>query len=247
VAFRSRDGAGNVEPTKSVSFKIDRTAPSLQVSGVADGVKYGDSTVRTIAFVGADAASGIGPVTATLDGKAIAFGTELVLYKLDLGVHTLVVSGTDRAGNPATRTVKFEVATSFADVQGLTAQFRQANRMTAKQYDALKKAIDAARREAERNRNAAAIKELQGFKANLRPLTDAEVKAVLTRDADALIVSLGGNPAATSGGATLASVTRTISVQKSTFARRGRTLVTRRTQVLERSMVRSGNVRTVKR
>ncbi len=67
---------------------------------MVDAAKYRDSTMRTISFVGADAASGIGPVTATLDGKAIAIGTELVLYKLDLGERTLVVSGTDRAGNP---------------------------------------------------------------------------------------------------------------------------------------------------
>jgi hypothetical protein len=62
-----------------------------------------------------------------------------------------------------------------------------------------------------------------------------------------LIVSLGGNPAATSGGAALATVARTISVQKSTFARKGRTLVTRRTQVLKRSMVRTAKARSAKR
>ena len=74
VLYRATDNGGNVSPVGSVTIKIDKTAPVVTVGGVAEGASLGDSGVLLPTWSATDATSGVGTVTATLDGAPLATG-----------------------------------------------------------------------------------------------------------------------------------------------------------------------------
>ena len=55
-----------------MTIKLDKTAPTVAVSGAADGASVGNS--GDITWTATDATSGIDTVTATVDGVAVADG-----------------------------------------------------------------------------------------------------------------------------------------------------------------------------
>ena len=190
VEFRSTDQAGNAEQAGSVTVKVDGTAPVVQVGGVQPGASYGDSTDLTLGFTGTDATSGLQAVTATLDGTPLPAGA-LALHTVPLGQHTLVVTGTDMAGNTATRTITFSVTTSFADVARLIDRFVAEGRLSPVVAAELKQELVRAEWFAARSQNSAAIRELQVFVREVdKRVTDTGAATVLRRDANALIAGL---------------------------------------------------------
>ncbi|MGH3462651.1 MAG: ThuA domain-containing protein [Kribbellaceae bacterium] len=190
VEFRSTDLAGNAEQAGSVTVKVDSTAPVVQVGGVQPGASYGDSTDLTLGFAGTDATSGLQAVTAVLDGTPLPAGA-LALHMVPLGQHTLVVTGTDKAGNTATRTITFSVATSFADVARLIDRFVAEARLSPVVAAELKQELVRAEWFAARSQDSAAIRELQVFVREVnKRVTDTGVATVMRRDANALIAGL---------------------------------------------------------
>lgn len=85
---------------KSVTFTIDLTPPDVVVTGVEDGHVYG-------AAVSPDAYShdATAKLTATLDGADFDLGSSVATE----GVHELVVTATDPAGNTTSDTITFTV------------------------------------------------------------------------------------------------------------------------------------------
>jgi YVTN family beta-propeller protein len=102
LTYLSVDVAGNVESTKATSFTIDRTAPDVFVLGVTDDESY-NSTVTPTAISSDPSAT----VTAMLDGLPFTLGSDFSIE----GTHTLVAKATDPAGNTASATVVFAIAT----------------------------------------------------------------------------------------------------------------------------------------
>ncbi|QAA34825.1 S8 family serine peptidase [Clostridium manihotivorum] len=91
------DEAGNVTEA-SVTFEIDKTAPTLSLTGVEDGKLYNaDITPAVQTEAGAT-------VKASLDGNAYDF--KAVTAE---GKHVLEVTSTDKAGNQSTVKVSFEI------------------------------------------------------------------------------------------------------------------------------------------
>lgn len=91
VSFRAVDGAGN-QSTARADVKIDRTPPSASLRCVP-----GSGTAWACTPSGADALSGIGGLTWSLDGSApvaVGAGTTFAVQK-----GTVVVYATDAAGN----------------------------------------------------------------------------------------------------------------------------------------------------
>ncbi|MCU1505433.1 MAG: hypothetical protein JWP05_402, partial [Microbacteriaceae bacterium] len=94
VSFFSTDKAGNVETTRTVHVKIDKTAPTIGHSFTLLGYTDGAWTNQdvTVTFVCADSSSGIAscttPVTKSTEGAA----------------QQVTGTGTDNAGNSATDT-----------------------------------------------------------------------------------------------------------------------------------------------
>ena len=54
------------------------------------------------------------------------------MYELNLGLHELVVTATDKAGNQTTSNVRFFVTTSFRDMQNLHDRFKATGRLSAR-------------------------------------------------------------------------------------------------------------------
>ncbi|MEU8376827.1 ThuA domain-containing protein [Micromonospora sp. NPDC048894] len=201
LLYRATDAAGNVEALKSAVVKIDGTKPTLLVSGIADGQLYGDSQDVRISWQAVDPTSGIKTTSGVLDGRAYASGTLQALYELPLGLHELTVTATDKAGNSTTSTVRFFVTTSFRDMQNLLDRFKATGRLSTKAHRQLSNKLDAVRESEAAGNDKRAVQQLTAFKAlatDPAVVTDTDVRDVLVRDADAMIVRLGG--AATKAG-----------------------------------------------
>jgi regulation of enolase protein 1 (concanavalin A-like superfamily) len=195
LLYRATDTAGNVETLKSAIIKIDGTKPTLLVSGLADGQLYGDSQDVRISWQAVDPTSGVETTTGTLDGRSYASGSLVALYELPLGLHELTVTATDRAGNSTTSTVRFFVTTSFRDMQNLLDRFKATGRLSTKAHRQLSNKLDAARASEAAGNDKRAVQQLTAFKAlatDAALVTDADVRDTLVRDADAMIVRLGG-------------------------------------------------------
>ena len=197
VEYRSTDDSGNVEAVRSLPLKLDTTAPAVAATGLTDGRVYGDATDVVVSFSGQDATSGVASVTATLDGTAFTSGQLLATYRLPLGVHALRVTATDRAGNPTVHTVTFATTTSMRDIGQLLDRFRATNRLPRAVYNELTSTLTKARNAEANGNDAKAVRLLRDFIETADDpgrVTDAEVRFVLVRDADAVIDTIEGTP-----------------------------------------------------
>lgn len=203
VEYRSTDVAGNVETTKSVVVDIvgDGEGPTVTVTGVAHGTVYGDSQRLTLAWEALDSGSGVASVTATLDGQALQPG-ELRLDALPLGLHDLVVTATDVAGNITEQVVRFGTATSFEDVAQLLRTYRAENRLTAAEARVLQGHLERASAAALKGRKAQVRQELGELARYVRAnVADPLARSVLDRDARALRERLVDGMSSTRSGA----------------------------------------------
>jgi len=100
LLVQAADEAGNTAET-TVHFIIDRTAPVLTVSGVADGGFYSGPVTPEIAYSDANLAGGEG----TLDGNPYEPGTPITAE----GTHVLAGSVWDCAGNTTSVSVTFTI------------------------------------------------------------------------------------------------------------------------------------------
>ncbi|HEY0637355.1 MAG TPA: ThuA domain-containing protein [Pseudonocardiaceae bacterium] len=196
VEYRSTDDSGNVEVTRSLAVDIDTVAPALTVGGITENRVYGDATDLVVSYAGSDATSGLAGTGATLDGTALASGALVALYRLPLGVHQLRAEAVDAAGNRTVRTVSFATTTSLRDLGQLLDRFRATNRLPGAAYDDLSRLLSQARVAEAAGRDERAVRLLRDFAtlAN-RPVRvpDAEVRATLVRDAEAVIDAIQGS------------------------------------------------------
>ncbi|MEV0621565.1 PQQ-dependent sugar dehydrogenase [Nonomuraea sp. NPDC050404] len=189
VRYRATDNGGNVSPVGTLAVKIDKTNPAVSVTGVQAG-PYGDSATVTPVVTATDAVSGPAGATAEIDGKPIAAGKPLALWRLPLGEHLLTATATDRAGRTATATVTFVTTTSYADVRALISRFRQSGAVTWKAAHELADRLGQAEFHEKKGKRAQAISALERFvkiaerRGNVR---DAAARTALVRDAKALI------------------------------------------------------------
>jgi hypothetical protein len=128
-----------------------------------------------------------------MDGRPYQSNTLQAMYELTLGLHELVVTATDRAGNQTTSNVRFFVATSLRDMQNLHDRFRATGRMSAQAHRQLSNRLTAARQAEAAGDDARAVRLLNAYKtlaADPRLISEAEVRTTLIRDADAMIAQL---------------------------------------------------------
>jgi hypothetical protein len=110
---RATNGAG-LTTELSTDFGIDRTPPSLQIESPL-AQTYLPRGAVPLAWAASDALSGIMQEQALLDGVPVSRGDELELSLFPPGSHTLQVTVTDLAGNPATLSLSFTVEASPGD------------------------------------------------------------------------------------------------------------------------------------
>ncbi|XRG79816.1 carbohydrate-binding protein [Rossellomorea sp. GAMAL-10_SWC] len=128
VEYRAIDNAGNMEAVKQLAIGIDKTGPVIAVSVPGDGSIYENSGDLTPQFTLNDNFSGVdnSKTTVTLDTHAYKIGTEIPLYTLPLGQHTLVISSSDLVGNQESKTVHFQTVASIDSLKALVTRFADA-------------------------------------------------------------------------------------------------------------------------
>jgi subtilase family serine protease len=111
LTVHSSDAAGNTSD-KALHFAIDRTPPTITVTGVSDGQVASGPVTPVITIQDAHP----GTQTIVLDGKTFVSGTTVS----GAGQHTLAVTATDAAGNNAAVQTAFTIRSAQAT---LTAAF----------------------------------------------------------------------------------------------------------------------------
>ncbi len=102
ITYQAKDVSGNVESAKTITVKLDKTAPAITVvSPAAQDYIVGQSV--TASFSCTDAASGSATCTGTSANGA-------ALSTASVGAKVFTVNATDVAGNSASKTVNYTVA-----------------------------------------------------------------------------------------------------------------------------------------
>jgi len=117
VLYRSTDGAGNVEEVQTATVSIDRSAPTVTLTGT-DRVYSVDQIVE-ISCTAEDTVSGVvySPCAAPLIYKPA--------YQLELGTHTVQAEAQDAAGHTGTAQGTFTVTVTLQSLATLTASWVQ--------------------------------------------------------------------------------------------------------------------------
>jgi hypothetical protein len=101
LTYRATDASGNVETAKSITVKLDKTAPSITITRPT-ATAYLLNQPVTASFQCTDAGSGAGTCTGTVANDA-------ALSLTSVGAKTFTVNATDVAGNTAQKSVNYTV------------------------------------------------------------------------------------------------------------------------------------------
>lgn len=114
LLYRSTDSAGNVEQTRTVQISIDRTAPTVQITGAK---AYTVDQMVSITCTALDTVSGIvyNPCAEPL--------VSAPAYQLELGPHNVSVQVTDHAGNVGTDSASYTVQVTENSLANLIREF----------------------------------------------------------------------------------------------------------------------------
>jgi DNA/RNA endonuclease YhcR with UshA esterase domain len=166
VSYRSADGSGNLEEAKSLTLKLDKTLPNVDIvqsGGELRNVNIDETLSYTINAT--DATSGVAAVELYLDDRLINQNTEISALGLCLGVHTLKVLVRDHADNLYEGNFTFLVETSFASINNLVNKLYTQGEL---KNDGIRKSIlaklDAAERHAKRGQTEQANTHLEKLK-----------------------------------------------------------------------------------
>lgn len=113
LRFHAEDAYGNVEPEQSIAVRIDRTPPTVAVSGNA-GSYLVDATLNILCSA-SDALSGVEPGSCP--------GVREEAWRFSLGTNNVTVRALDRAGNTGSAPVSFTVAVTLESLKSLTRNF----------------------------------------------------------------------------------------------------------------------------
>jgi len=106
------DGDGNADATSSpdailtdTSSTDDVTPPDITLPAIPAEAVQGSTTM--LVFGATDAGSGVAAITATLNGDTVSNGQVITFVKP--GGNVFMITAVDKAGNPRTRELDFEV------------------------------------------------------------------------------------------------------------------------------------------
>lgn len=176
VQFRSIDKVHNAEAAQEVVVAIDRTAPVIEVPAFNEEYLYESFEFEATAT---DALSGVKELTVELDGEAMSNPFILDPMTLDGGVHTIVVTATDMAGNTSEEVLEFQAGIDLQHLDELF-QWGAANGLIEKNINNYLSKVEAAQNtsvtKAQINQLNALINQV---KAQSGKKIDAEFAALL--------------------------------------------------------------------
>ena len=104
-----------IRKVEGATSAIDTTPPVITITNPVAG-DYPISNSIIVGFTVTDEGSGVGTVSASIDGRSVASGETVKLYELGAGSHTLTVEASDIAGNTSSKSVIFNVTVSPASL-----------------------------------------------------------------------------------------------------------------------------------
>lgn len=116
LRYYSEDRTGNKEAVKEKIIQIDLTAPTITMPDITK-VLISDALNYPIAV--SDATSGLDSVSVTLDGMPASNLIKAAPLSLTLGIHPIVVTASDKAGNSVTLTSQITVYMDTAHLNSL--------------------------------------------------------------------------------------------------------------------------------
>ncbi len=116
IKYYSKDLAGNIETVKTAEFKLDKTAPEIQILSPKNETYFNDDILK-INYTISDLLTPENKVNKiiTLDNQ-ILNKDEIDLSLEDLGNHNIVISAEDEAGNQSSERVEFIHATNIDSI-----------------------------------------------------------------------------------------------------------------------------------
>jgi hypothetical protein len=179
VQARATDEADTTSEVATTTIKVDRTTPTVSITGIADGAELDVAAVSTAVVTTADATSGVAERVIRLNGVVVGSPVSIDALSLLTGTHRLEITVKDGAGNQLTRTVTFEVVATYAGGKRLVKRLDDENKVSAKLGKQLKKELRAAKRAAKRGDESQARSALKRFKALASSVKDKEAKIAL--------------------------------------------------------------------
>ena len=168
----------------STIVAIDSVPPVISVISPTS-TDYLHSAVLQVSFGATDATSGIGgAVTARLDGTSVTSGATVQLLAMTLGSHTLETTASDRAGNPATKTVSFRVIATLESLIAAVNTFAAQGTIASNTALNLISKLEDARRALNRGNVTAARGKLNEFSDQV---TAQQGKSIATSAAQVLL------------------------------------------------------------
>ncbi|MDA8234245.1 MAG: Ig-like domain repeat protein [Clostridia bacterium] len=127
ISYRAVDKAGNVESANSTVVRLDKTVPAVSIPSNLNGA-FRNNDSLTIDYTATDALAGTDQVEVKVNEVVVNKGQVIPLTNYALGVHTIKVTATDKAGNRTTQETRFGVTNTQDTVAPTTtATFPNAN------------------------------------------------------------------------------------------------------------------------
>jgi hypothetical protein len=193
VRYRAIDNSKNVEDAKEIIYKIDKTAPTLDVS--LDKQIYTRVDPFQIHYTAFDAISGIDFVTIKVDGIETGADGKFDIFWSKLGIHTVEVVAHDRAGWITAKSISFELIATFDSLLATHHElFRRGEISPEGILNGLDVKINQAKDYAAINNVVQAIRRLKSYIAEVNgiahnPLSDRGAE-ILLMDVNYLISKL---------------------------------------------------------
>jgi hypothetical protein len=179
VHARATDEAGTVSEVVTTELRLDRTAPTVGVSGIAEGQVLSVAALTSAKVATADATSGLASQRITLNGTVVGSPVTIDAVKLLTGTHRLVVSARDAAGHSTTRTITFTVKASYSGAKALVTRLEREGRVGPGLAMRLKSQLIVAERADRRGKEAEARKALNRFADLAGQVSAAGARAAL--------------------------------------------------------------------
>ncbi|PZE19871.1 Ig-like domain-containing protein [Paenibacillus xerothermodurans] len=195
LQFRSIDAPGNIEQTKELMVKVDKTKPSFALTAngepLAEGAVFSDDRPIALRLDTSDGLSGIVNEELVLDGQRLDNGASVDLAGKP-GPHTLKIVITDQAGNTTNESVRFLISVTPEGVSSLIDRYAAAGELQGPLVNQLRNSLNQARHQLEKGDKDKAANHMGDFLQHLDKKSQDDnvsdtAKAVLTADANALI------------------------------------------------------------
>ncbi|MFK7693572.1 OmpL47-type beta-barrel domain-containing protein [Paenibacillus sp. HJGM_3] len=195
LEYRSIDAVGNIEQSKELIVRMDKSKPVFGLTGngepFVDGAVYSDDRSIALNLNANDALSGIASQELTLDGKRLENGASIDLAG-KLGPHLLRVVITDQAGNTTDASFGLTMIATPEGVANLMNRYVEARELKGPLVDQLRNSLKQALHQLDKGDRGMAAKHMEDFLKHLNnePMADQVSEAaisVLRIDATALM------------------------------------------------------------